>query len=291
MKNKRLGRGLEALIPQMDENEAPGQQQDKSLSEVEVSRIRENPLQPRLEFDPVHLDELKRSIEQNGMIQPLTVRKAGSDYELIAGERRLRAVRELGFARVPVYVMDVTSDDHMLELALIENIQRENLNPIELAKAYHQLQKEYGLTQEEVALRVGKDRATVTNFIRLLHLPDQIRKSLRTGEIGIGHAKPLLGLPSQSAQLKVWSKCVDNGWSVRTVEAEVRSRLEAGSKTKKAKKTAQSPHIKALEDDLRSVMGTRVKIVSAGKGGRVEISYFSDEELDRIIEVIRGNNG
>ncbi|MBN2414967.1 ParB/RepB/Spo0J family partition protein [bacterium] len=287
MKNKRLGRGLEALIPQMDENESASRQH--SLDEVEVKSIRENPLQPRQEFARAQLDELKRSIEQNGMIQPLTVRKSGSDYELIAGERRLRAVRELGYRTVPVYVMDVTSDDRMLELALVENIQRENLNPIELAKAYSQLQKEYGLTQEEVADKVGKDRATVTNIIRLLNLPDQIRKSLRDGEIGIGHAKPLLSLPTKSAQLKLWQKCVSNGWSVRTVEQEVRSRLgnEAGdNRPVKAKKPARLAH---LEDTLRSVMGTRVRIVPSGKGGRVEIHYFSDDELDRVVEMIQNS--
>lgn len=287
MKNKRLGRGLEALIPQMDENDAPPRQQ--ALDEVDVSRIRENPLQPRHEFAREQLEELKRSIEQNGMIQPLTVRKSGSDYELIAGERRLRAVRELGYKKVPVYVRDVTSDDQMLELALIENIQREDLNPIELAKAYSQLQKEYGLTQEEVADRVGKDRATVTNIIRLLNLPDQIRKSLRDGEIGIGHAKPLLSLPTKSAQLKVWQKCVANGWSVRTVEQEVRNRLgkdTGGSRPEKQKKSARLSH---LEDELRSVMGTRVRIVPSGKGGRVEIHYFSSDELDRVVELIQNS--
>jgi len=288
MKNKRLGRGLEALIPQVDEG--VDHEKRDSLSEIEVSRISENPLQPRLEFDRGHLDELKNSISENGIIQPLTVRKKGVDYELIAGERRLRAVRELGFKKVPVYVIKVTSNDHMLELALIENIQRQNLNPIELAKGYNQLQKEYGLTQEEVAKKVGKDRATVANFVRLLNLPDQIRKSLRAGEIGIGHAKPLLSLPTKSAQLKVWQKCLDSGWSVRTIEKEVRDKLANDTKKTGKKKPVKSARLANVEDSIRSVMGTQVKLVSRGKGGKVEITYYSDDELDRIVDLLLSIN-
>lgn len=288
MQNKRLGKGLEALIPQIDEDSSP--QKYESLTEVAVTRIRENPLQPRLEFDREHLDELKNSIAENGMIQPLTVRKSGSDFELIAGERRLRAVRELGFKKVPVYIIRVTSDAHMLELALIENIQRENLNPIELAKGYSQLQKEHGLTQEEVAKKVGKDRATVANFIRLLNLPDQIRKSLRSGEIGIGHAKPILSLQTKTAQLKMWQKCIDKGWSVRTIENEVRGMLDGGADTQKKRKPQKSARLSSLEDSLRSIMGTQVRINPSGKGGKVEVMYFSDDELDRIADMIQGIN-
>ena len=284
MKNKRLGKGLEALIPQMSPEEES--EKGERLFEIEVPRIRANPFQPRTEFDKKGLDELKQSIMENGVIQPITVRKADEGFELIAGERRLRAVQELGFSQIPAFVMNIDSEDKMLELALVENIQREDLNPIELAKAYQRLQKEYGLTHEAVAQKVGKDRATVTNFIRLLKLPRKIQNSLHSGQISMGHARALMGLPSPSEQIKMWKKIIKQGWSVRKVEETVKSQLENVEKTTKVAVPERFSYMVEIEDKLRSLLGTQVKVKKSGKGGKIEISYYSDEDLDRLIELL-----
>jgi len=224
MKSKRLGKGLEALIPQISDDEETAH--DRSLSEVEVASVHANPYQPRSDFDQKGLNELKQSISENGVIQPITIRKSDGGYELIAGERRLRAVRELGYDRIPAFVMEVDSEDQMLELALVENIQREDLNPIELARAYQMLQNEYGLTQEKVAQKVGKDRATVANFVRLLKLPKVVQESLQNRELSMGHARTLMGLSTQGEQLQLWRKTIKQGWSVRRLEEAVRHLVE-----------------------------------------------------------------
>ena len=284
MKNKRLGKGLEALIPQISEEESG--KRVESLSEIEVARVRANPHQPRTIFEKKGLEELKQSILENGVIQPITVRKVDSEFELIAGERRLRAVQELGYGTIPAFVMDVASDDQMLELALVENIQREDLNPIELANAYQRLQKEYGLTQDDVAKKVGKDRATVANFIRLLKLPEIIQNSIRQNEISMGHARAFMGLSSPGAQIQLWRKVVKQGWSVRKVEEVVRKATEE-KKGDKPKGAGRSPYLVEMEDRLRSILGTQVKVRFTGQGkGRIEIAYFSDEELERVLELI-----
>ena len=283
MKNKRLGKGLEALIPQIAEDESEARRDQ--LAEVETSSVRANPHQPRVDFDRKGLDELKSSILENGVIQPITVRRVDSGYELIAGERRLRAVQELGVPSIPAYVMDVTSDDQMLELALVENIQREDLNPIELAKAYQQLQIKYGLTQESVAKKVGKDRATVANCIRLLKLPEVIQNSLQKDEINMGHARALMGLSSTGEQIKVWRKTVKQGWSVRQVEAFV-SKSAGNAKKGKRPDAEKSPYLIELEDRLRAILTTQVRVRFSGGGkGRIEIAYFSDEDLERLLEM------
>ncbi|MFX0208086.1 MAG: ParB/RepB/Spo0J family partition protein [Candidatus Hodarchaeota archaeon] len=284
MKNKRLGKGLEALIPQISDEEE--KKQGERLFEVEVSKVRANPFQPRIEFDQIGLNELKQSILENGVIQPITVRKAGEGFELIAGERRLRAIQELGYTKIPAFVMEIVSEDQMLGLALVENIQREDLNPMELAKAYQRLQKEYKLTQEAVAQKVGKDRATVANFIRLLKLPKVIQESLRKEEISMGHARAIMGLPSPGEQIQVWRKTVKKSWSVRRVEEVVRSKLEGGEQLRKATAPEQTSYRVEIEDRLRSLLGTRVQIRSSTQGGRIEIFYYSDDDLNRILELI-----
>ena len=284
MKHKRLGRGLDALIPQLSPEEEAAR--GDLLSEIEVTKIRPNPFQPRMEFDTEHLEELKQSVSENGIIQPITVRKADDGFELIAGERRLRVVQELGFARIPAYVMEVDSEDQMLELSLVENIQRENLNPIELAKAYHRLQKEYGLTQEAVAQKVGKDRATVANCIRLLKLPESIQESLRRDEISMGHARALMGLPTRGKQIHLWKKIVKNGWSVRKVEETVRKTLETVETAGGQVFVRRDPFLSAAEDRLRSYLGTQVRIKTSGRGGKIEIAYYSDQDLDRILDLV-----
>jgi ParB family chromosome partitioning protein len=283
-KSNRLGRGLEALIPQIPPEE---EKTNRALDTLPVSRIHTNPKQPRSVFDRQGLEDLKKSIVENGVIQPVTVRKTDGGFEIIAGERRLRAVVELGYERIPAYVMDVESEEKMLELALVENVQREDLNPIELAKAYDQLQTEYRLSQEEVAQKVGKDRATVANFIRLLKLPDVIQESLSKNEISMGHARAFMGLGSRSDQLKVWKKTLAKGWSVRKVEDEVRLQTETAKQPGKPKSGKRHPYFGEAEDRIRTALGTQVKIVASGKGGRIEIRYFSEEELDRLIELFQ----
>ncbi len=282
--NKRLGRGLEALIPvasQDSDDQQPGR-----LDTIAVSAIRTNPQQPRADFDPKGLEELKQSIHENGVIQPITVRRSDGKFELIAGERRFRAVCELGFERIPAYIMDVDSDDRMLELALVENVQREDLNPMELAKAYQRLQKEYHLTQEVVAQKVGKDRATVANFIRLLKLPRQIQESLERDEISMGHAKAIMSLPAAGEQIQIWRKTVKSGWSVRRLEDVVRSILTSTSNPKKHSAPTTSPYLKELEDQLRAALGTKVNLRANGSRGRIEISYYSDDDLSRLVDLL-----
>jgi ParB family chromosome partitioning protein len=286
MKPKRLGKGLEALIPQV----SPEDEKTRGdvLFEVAVDKVHANPFQPRTRFDRDGLEELKQSVLENGIIQPITVRRINGEFELIAGERRLRAVQELGYSKIPAFVMEVKSDDQMLELALVENIQREDLNPIEQAEAFQRLMKTYGLTQETVAKKVGKDRATVANFIRLLKLPEEIQQSLRRAEISMGHARALMGLSTVAAQMSVWKKVLKQGWSVRKVEDVVREEQEKGTETKKPEsKVTRTPYLMETEDELRAILGTQVKIKPGSRGGRVEISYYSDEDLVRIVELFQ----
>jgi len=286
MKTKRLGKGLDALIPgNLSEEEKPA----GIIEGIEISKINTNPYQPRTDFDRQKLDELKSSIKEKGVIQPITVRQKDDGYELIAGERRLRAVQELNYTSIPAYIMsDVTTGDEMLELSLIENVQRQDLNPIELAKAYKQLQKEYGLTQEEVAKKVGKDRVTITNIIRLLKLPEKIQDSLKNNEISMGHARALMSLSSEKLQLKFLKKIVKDSWSVRKLEEAVK---EDDLRTKKLsmKESSQetlSQVYKDIEDQIRAKFSTKVKLKKRGEGGEITISFYSDEDLDRIIDLI-----
>ena len=289
MKSKRLGRGLEALIPQVTPEEEAVE--GRALSDIAVSKVRANRLQPRVQFDAKSLEDLKQSIVENGFIQPITVRKINGEYELIAGERRLRAAVDLGYERIPAFVIDVDSDDRMLEMALVENVQREDLNAIELAKAYERLQTEYGLTQEAVAKKVGKDRATVANFIRLLKLPDPIQESLRAGEITIGHAKAMMALPSRGEQIRFWKKSIGSGWNVRRIEDEVRKRLDGPARKTKRFEHRPSPALASTEDRLRLLIGSKVRIRKSGKGGRIEIEYYSDDDLDRIVDLLESVRG
>jgi ParB family chromosome partitioning protein len=217
-----LGKGLSALIPRIPEKNIPSAlppardgAQSSSTAEIEISRISPNPYQPRLDFDQRSLEELKQSIKQNGIIQPITVRTMiGGTYELISGERRVRASQELGKRTIPAYIITVETDAEMLELGLIENLQRENLNPIEVSLSFKRLIDECNLTQDQVAEKVGKERSTVTNFLRLLKLPEKIRQGVRENKISMGHARALLGVVDEKKQLKLYAKIVEGGWSV-----------------------------------------------------------------------------
>lgn len=281
MKPKRLGRGLEALIPQATPEEEAGG--PRSLEQIEVASIRVNPQQPRLAFNSKRLNELKQSIQEHGVIQPITIHKNETGYELVSGERRLRAVIELGYERIPAYIIEVESQDKLLELALIENIQREDLNPIEIAQAYSRLQKDHGLTQEEVSQKVGKDRATVANFIRLLKLPGKVQHCLSNDEISMGHARALMGLPKEEDQIQLCKKIIQQQLNVRQVEEAVRKATM--SPKPDSKTVVRDTFILEIEDKIREIISSQVRVRQSGKGGRIEIDYFSHEDLERILDL------
>ncbi len=284
MVNKqRLGKGLSALIPDFSESD---EYRTDKFSEIRVTEISSNPFQPREEFDPELLDELKQSIAEKGIIQPITVRHYGGKYQLISGERRLRAVRELGFGRIPAYVLKIERDEELLELALIENIQREDLNPVDEAKGYERLIKECNLTQEQVAQKVGKDRSSVTNFLRLLKLPLEIQKSLKNGEVSMGHARALLAVDDLRQQIKLWKLVVKRNYSVRKVEELVKSASSERASLPPNTKPRKSALILDVEDKLREILGTQLRIYPKKEGGKIEIEYYSDEDLDRIFSIL-----
>lgn len=280
----RLGKGLRALIP--DDPPEEEKQRIDTMRDLEVARINPNPFQPRQEFDENSLNELKQSIAEKGVIQPITVRKFGNGYQLIAGERRLRAVSALGLEYIPGYVLNVETDEDMLELSLIENIQREDLNPIDIALGYQRLLTDCNLTQEKVAQKVGKDRTTVTNFLRLLKLPTEIQKSLIRREINMGHARAIISVDEKDLQLEIWKKLVNSNLSVRRVENLVRQ-VKKDKTEKKPGKNEKPFYLLEAETKLQEVLGTKVMINQTGKkGGKIEIEFYSEEELDRIIEIM-----
>ncbi len=283
-KTNRLGRGLSALIPEKEKvvDAVRGQ---GTLTDIEVALIRPNPFQPRQEFDPQRLEELKNSIRENGIIQPITVRKKDNYYELIAGERRLRAVTELGYEKIPAYIIQVETKEEMLELALIENVQRDRLNPIEQAQAYQRLIDECKLTQDEVAKKIGKDRSTITNFLRLLKLPEKIQESVKREEITMGHARALLAVEDQQLQEKLWQKVVKDKLSVRKVEQLVKNAQADQQTEEKPKRPKRSIFIQKMESELREIFGTKVVIRSRKEGGTIEVEFYSPEDLNRLYEI------
>jgi len=275
-KRPALGRGLSALIP--DAPAAPASS-ERAL-EIDTDLLRPNRFQPRTRMDDAKIDDLARSIRANGIIQPIVVRRVDGGYEIVAGERRWRASQRAGLLKVPVVVRDIP-DERLLAAALIENIQREDLNPIEEAHAYRRLADDFRLTQEQIADAVGKDRSSIANYVRLLRLPHEVRENVAAGALSMGHARALLALPDEAAQLRAGRDVVAKGLSVRDTETLVK------------KSTTQSPergepdkdvHTRAAEDKLRFALGTRVRIVRKAKGGRVEIDFASEDELQRIYE-------
>jgi len=279
----RLGKGLRALIPDIPPEE--DEQRIKTISEIEVSTISPNPFQPREEFDEIALEDLKNSIAEKGIIQPITVRKLDSGYQLIAGERRLRAVTALGLESIPAYVLNVKSDEDLLELSLIENIQREDLNPIDIARGYHKLLTDCELTQDMVAKKVGKDRSTVANFLRLLKLPTAIQDSLRKKEIDMGHARALITIEDNEIQLKIWKDLVKNKLSVRKVE-NIAKQSKNKKELKKDNESQKSFFVIEAENKLQEKFGTKVIINLNKDKGKIEIEFYSEEELDRLLEIM-----
>ncbi len=282
-KTNRLGRGLSALIPENNEEKTPAERQGQ-LVDIEVARVRSNPFQPRLKFDRETLEELKESIDQNGVIQPITVRRVEDYYELVAGERRLRAVSELGHERIPAYIIAIETMEEMLEFALIENVQREKLDVIEQATAFQRLIDECNLTQDQVARKLGKDRTTITNTIRLLKLPKEIRESVQDERITMGHARALLSLNDSGVQKGIWKQIIKKNLSVRKVEKMVKEALE-GKKSAEQSKPKRSVYMQKIEDDLREVLGTKVNVRSKKEGGVIEVAFYSPEDLNRLLEI------
>ena len=294
-KKPDLGKGIRALLQSMEsENTEPITTQKKaqelsSTSNIAIDSIELNPFQPRSDFDETALKELSESIKVHGVIQPITVRSVGTNkFQLISGERRLRASKMAGLASIPAYVRNA-NDQEMLEIALIENIQREDLNAIEIAIHFRRLLDECNLTHEALADRLGKDRSSVTNYLRLLKLPPDIQRGLKEKIISMGHARALITLDDPIAQLAVFKEAVAGGLSVRDVEALVRSYQPKKQKTAKAKPNDMSFAVRKLQDELSSHLATRV-VIKPGSAGRGEIviSYFSDDDLYRLKEIIEG---
>jgi ParB family chromosome partitioning protein len=295
---KALGKGLSALLPGRGQSNAPAAAAAPAVAPAQAAKpgtlplsvIQPNPMQPRTVFNADGLQELAASIRANGIIQPLIVRKMGENYQIVAGERRWRAARIAELEEVPVVVQDV-ADRAMLELALIENIQREDLNPIETAHAFERLARDLGLSHEEIGRRTGKDRTSIANIVRLLKLPKEVQLLVAERRLSMGHARALLGLATADEQIQLAEKTVALGLSVRQVEAHVqeltadRDKPAHGSR----KETAQDPNVRAAAEELERALGTRVRIVElSDQRGRIEIEYYSQADLDRIYQQIVG---
>lgn len=276
VQKKVLGRGIGALLPVEEE--------DKKLIICGIEEIVPNRYQPRKVFDSEKLKELAASVKENGVIQPILARRTDSGYELIAGERRWRAAQMAGLRDVPVILREVR-DTEMLELALIENIQRAELNPIEEAEGYQKLISEFDYTQEELSIRVGKERSTIANYLRLLRLPEQIKEDISKGVVSTGHAKAILGLEAPQRQIEAHAIVVKKGLSVRETESLVK-RIAKGQPVKKAQKA--SADIDRLQEGLMRSLGTKVRIAGSGRKGKIVIEYYSSDELDRLVSILRG---
>jgi ParB family chromosome partitioning protein len=274
-KRPALGRGLSALIP-----DAPAAPPAAQPMEVDTDLLKPNPYQPRTSIDDAGIEELARSVRANGIIQPIVVRKIDGGYEIVAGERRWRASQRVGLMKVPIVVRNIP-DERMLAAALIENLQREDLNPMEEAHAYRRLADEFHLTQEQIAEAVGKDRSSIANVVRLLKLPNEVRENVAAGALSMGHARAILGLQDETAQRHLARDVVTKQLSVRETELLVKKSLEPQASRADPQKDV---HTRAAEDRLRFALGTRVRILRKRKGGRIEIDFGSEDELQRIYE-------
>lgn len=283
MEGKALGKGLSALIPEKDLSalDAPN-----PATYLETRLIRNNSLQPRSDYPEAAMQELMQSIKEKGILQPILVRRIGDSYEVVAGERRLRAARALNLGKVPVIIKDLTNREALV-IALIENIQREDLNPIEEAKAFQKLIGEFGYNHEQVAQSVGKDRSTVTNLLRLLNLKEYVQSAIISDQISMGHARALVGLDKEEDLKFFFDRTLAKDLSVRQLEEAIRSRKEQ-SLAATAKKSARKHHdMVTLEENLQRALGTKVQIFAKKKKGKIVIEYYSAEDLDRIIQIIK----
>jgi len=284
-KKMALGKGLGALIPEVET--AKDEQKDFFFCDIDL--IRPNRFQPRLNFSEEDLQELTDSIKTQGILQPLLVRKDDDGYELIAGERRLRAAKRARLNQVPVVIKRV-DDNQMLEMAIVENIQRENLNPIEEAEAYHRLITQLNLTQDQASARVGKSRSAVANFLRLRQLPEQIKDSITDGSLSMGHARAILGATASAQQLAAWRAVIAKGLSVRQTETLIRHLKSEKKKPRVSRNRTEEIYLSGLAEDLSRHFGTKIMIKKAGQKGKVEIEFYSNDDLDRLIRRLKKSN-
>jgi ParB family chromosome partitioning protein len=284
---KVLGRGLGALIPHRQEQPATpvDAHATQGLAEIPISQIQPNPYQPRKTFNEASIEELARSVRQHGIVQPLVVTRAGDKYKLIAGERRFRAAQKAGLTTVPALIKEMMQEGDALQIALIENIQREDLNPIEEALAYHQLHDEFQLTQEEISKRVGKERSTVANFLRLLKLPDSVKKLLASGQLSMGHARALLAIESPKKQEQLADRVVRKNLNVRQTEMLA---SESSPKAAEKKEKEKDVFTRDAEDKLQRTLRTKVEIDRRRRGGVIHIRYGSEDELIRVVDELMG---
>ncbi len=278
MSKRGLGRGLEALIPVLDKHE-------ENVQEIDIKKIVANDKQPRKDFDESKLDELAASMKQHGVLQPVILRKKGSVYELVAGERRWRAAAKAGIERIPAIVKEL-SDAEVMEIALIENLQREDLNPMEEAMAYKSLMNDFGLTQEELSKRVGKSRSQIANTVRLLNLDKEIQDLVTEDKLTAGHARALLSIQDKSMRIKLAKRICEEDLSVRQTEQIVKKISKEKSKMANEKPKEINPVIIDITEKLQRALGTRVKIKGNEKRGKIEIEFYSGDELERILEAI-----
>lgn len=278
--SKRLGKGLDALFPTLAVDES------EKVIELDLKQIRPNPYQPRKNFDQSKIEELSQSIQEHGLIQPIIVRKVLRGYEIIAGERRFRATQLAKLTTIPAVVRDM-NERQVMEVAIIENLQREDLNVMEIAEAYQKLMTEFDLTQEELAFKVGKSRPHVANFLRLLQLPSIIQEYVSRGTLSMGHARAILGLKDQQHMITVAKKSIEEEWSVREIEEWVQRINERVPRETKKKKETTEPYVKEIEEKLRMTFGTFVKIKHGKNKGKIEIQYTSKEDLERIMTLLK----
>ena len=286
MEKRVLGRGLAALIPEKqtaDNMQVLGSNIQQGVRNISVEKIKANKYQPREDFNQEALNDLVSSIKEKGFIQPILVRSKQGEYELIAGERRFRAAKQLGYKEIPAIIKDV-SDLDSLEISIIENIQRENLNPIDQARAYKRLLEEFNMTQDKVADTIGKDRATVANIMRLLNLPVKIQEYVSRGTISMGHAKAILSLNKESEQMRLCTKVIKDDLSVRDTESYAK-RISINKA--KSKEDKNDPNLNSIEQELREIFGTKVKILKSKKGGKIEIEFYSNTDMERVITLLK----
>ncbi|MBY0009056.1 ParB/RepB/Spo0J family partition protein [Paenibacillus typhae] len=277
--SKRLGKGLDALIPSLSINE------DDKVVEIPLGQLRANPYQPRKDFNEEAIQELAESIRQHGVIQPIIVRSVLKGYEIIAGERRFRASQYCGKSTIPAVVRSL-SDQQVMEIALIENLQRENLNAMEIAVAYQGLMDQFSLTQEELSLKVGKSRSHIANFLRLLTLPEEVKDYVSRGTISMGHARAIVGLKDPEVVKQLAEQCVEQQWSVRQLEEVVKNLDRKPAAGVKAKVVKRDPYIDNVEEGLRERFKTTVKIKQGKDKGKIEINYYSAQDLERLLELL-----
>jgi ParB family chromosome partitioning protein len=279
--SKRLGRGLDALIPSLDVTE------DDKVVEIPLKDLRPNPYQPRKTFHEESINELAQSIKEHGVIQPIIVRSALRGYEIIAGERRFRASQMCGLEKIPA-VIKTFSDQQVMEIALIENVQREDLNAIEIANAYVMLTEKFNYTQEELSVKVGKSRSHIANFMRLLQLPEEIKQHVSRGTLSMGHARAIVGVKNDKLKKELADLTIKNEWSVRQLEEYIKQLDEEKQKRPKQKEKKKDPYIGQLEETLRDRYRTSVKIKQTNHKGKIELFFYSKDDLERLLELLQG---